>query len=81
MSLLDMIPQEQETVEPGRVLYARAEGEKVVYYIDKGCMVEWTRGDDSRLTREILDQRPVTFTMTDGFIYTFDKVEWVEWQM
>lgn len=44
MSLLDMIPQEQEVVELGRVLYARVEAKKVVYYADKGCMVEWARG-------------------------------------
>ena len=59
------------------ILYAKHEGKKTVFYRSRECIEEWTRGDSSKLSEDILKQSPVHFTMNDGYTYIFDKVVWV----
>ena len=72
MSLLNEVPHEL-----GAVLYAKAEGKKIIYYSDPECTAEWARAADSKLLRKILSKSPAHYVMEDGFTYTFSKVVWI----
>lgn len=76
MSLLDMLPQDQEVVSMS-ILYARYEGKKIVLYRDKECTDFWAWGEDSPLQQRCLRQTPYYY-FTDDNMYTFDSVRWVE---